>query len=709
MPDPQLSFLSPAPAATPPWADQPVSDAELIARLEAQGALEGGPVIARDDLLALSAPPTYVVGPNPFLADQGRAAERPWQDPGPRGGTEAGGDVSHGKNNPLYFAHYYSTKVPPHAIVPFLMHYSEPGDLVIDPFCGTGMTGLAAQLCADAPGDRAGARRAILGDLGPAPTFIAAITNCLGSLVGDVAWLEGLVDEIRSARDSLLHTRASGWLRGEKNAALRVNDPRRYGDRQGRIEYVVWSDVLLCPACGVRQVWWERTFQGAGVKPEEAPLCSACGEALKLESEHRARMLVTDPVLGVELEQAERVPVLVNYSFKGGRYEKHPDEDDLARIREAGVLLADAPLPVRELQPGINTDQPRRSHGFTHMHHFFSARNGVLLSDLWTRAWAQERKERRLLALYLLTGSVQRVCCLNRFMPGHDRHVGPLSGTLYVAPLITEIPATEYFESRLRDLKRLHGAPPGRGVFVTTQSATHLSNLPDESIDYAYTDPPFGGNLNYSEINVLVEPWLRARTDAEPEAIVNSVQGKDNSDYQGLMERSFRELHRVLKPGRYVSVQFQNTDPAVWNALRDAMEDAGLQIVEVARLDKQKGTTKQLAYGTTVLGDLVITARKGDPEATGATHDGVDVWDIVDELVGTDEDHARRERNVLYNRLVARYLTDGRPVPISAGDFYAGLEARYVVRGDRVYRVGATLPAMADEPAPALFDTTEGT
>ena len=53
-------------------------------------------------------------------------------------------DIREGKNDPIYNAHSYHTKVPPRAIIPYILHYTEPGDIILDPFCGSGMTGVAA-------------------------------------------------------------------------------------------------------------------------------------------------------------------------------------------------------------------------------------------------------------------------------------------------------------------------------------------------------------------------------------------------------------------------------------------------------------------------------------------------------------------------------------------------------------------------------------
>ena len=102
--------------------------------------------------------------------------------------------MSEGKNDPIYNAHSYHTKVPHKAIMRYILHYTDPGDIVFDGFCGTGMTGVAAQLCGDkraveslgyrvdeagvvcdgqTPISRLGARKAVLVDLSPAATFIA--------------------------------------------------------------------------------------------------------------------------------------------------------------------------------------------------------------------------------------------------------------------------------------------------------------------------------------------------------------------------------------------------------------------------------------------------------------------------------------------------------------------------------------------------------
>src|SRR5450756_398121 len=180
--------------------------AELRTKLPELRKMEGFPIGTDDDIIALSDPPYYTACPNPWIADfvNEWKAEKPAKPRDWHYSREPfAADVSEGKNDPIYNAHSYHTKVPHKAIMRYILHYTEPGDIVFDGFCGTGMTGVAAQMCGDRavveslgyrvdkdgmisqqepdengkavwkPFSKIGARRAVLNDLSPAATFIA--------------------------------------------------------------------------------------------------------------------------------------------------------------------------------------------------------------------------------------------------------------------------------------------------------------------------------------------------------------------------------------------------------------------------------------------------------------------------------------------------------------------------------------------------------
>jgi hypothetical protein len=148
--------------------------------------IEGFPIGKDEDIIALSNPPYYTACPNPFIEDFIKEHGKPYDEATDDYHREPfAADVSEGKNDPIYNAHSYHTKVPYKAIMRYILHYTEPGDIVFDGFCGTGMTGVAAQMCgnpdpefkakieAEMPYVKWGARKAILNDLSPAATFIA--------------------------------------------------------------------------------------------------------------------------------------------------------------------------------------------------------------------------------------------------------------------------------------------------------------------------------------------------------------------------------------------------------------------------------------------------------------------------------------------------------------------------------------------------------
>ena len=229
---------------------------------------------------------------------------------------------------------------------------------------------------------------------------------------------------------------------------------------------------------------------------------------------------------------------------------------------------------------------------------------------------------------------------------------------------------------------------------IDTRSATDLSYLQDASTDYIFVDPPFGGNLNYSELSFVWEAWLRTFTNNVPEAVVNPVQRKGLLEYQRLMERCFRECYRVLRPGRWITVEFHNSQNAVWNAIQEAILRAGFILADVRSLDKIRGTFKQLAYTTAVKQDLIISAYKPhtefDHRFQTQAGSAAGAWAFVEEHLrhlplpqaqaGRLEVLAERQPYLLYDRMVAFHIQRGLTVPLGAAEFYAGLRQRFPER-----------------------------
>ncbi len=580
----------------------------------------------------------------------------------------------------------------------YVLHYTEPGDVVLDGFCGTGMTGVAAQLCGDkktveslgyrvdvdgtisqqetdANGKTAwqsfaklGARRAVLNDLSPAATFIAYNYNT----PVDVQAFE------REAKRILNEVEAEcGWMYETRHTD---------GKTKGKINYTVWSDVFVCQSCTREVVFWEVAVDKAEGKVRDEFPCPHCGAMLTKRRMERAWVTKHDRYLDATVRQVKQVPVLINYTVGQRRYEKTPDEFDLALIEKIEQSEIPYWFPTERMPEGYNTKQPKVSHGLTHVHHFYTKRNLWVLSAFRKRCTTGP-------PLLWFNSQLINISNLNRYRPNVSFPYNPLSGTLYIGSQVSESCAFTAYKNKLNRLVEAFKQidPPS---LISAQSTAQAMEVPRHSVDYIFTDPPFGGNLMYSELNFLWEAWLKVFTNNKQEAIENKVQGKGLPEYQRLMTSCFQEYFRVLKPGRWMTVEFHNSKNSVWNAIQEALQHAGFVVADVRTLDKQQGTFKQVTTAGAVKQDIVISAYKpnGGLEERFKLEAGTEqgVWDFVRThlkqlpvFVSKDDQAeviAERLSYLLFDRMVAFHVRRGVLVPLSAAEVYAGLAQRFSER-----------------------------
>lgn len=118
------------------------------ADLDSVRDIEGFPIAEDEQIIQLSEEPFYTACPNPFIKEFLTKKGHPYDETTDDYHCEPyTADVSVGKGDPIYNSHMYHTKVPYKAIMKYILHYTKPGDVVFDGFCGSGMTGVAAQMC----------------------------------------------------------------------------------------------------------------------------------------------------------------------------------------------------------------------------------------------------------------------------------------------------------------------------------------------------------------------------------------------------------------------------------------------------------------------------------------------------------------------------------------------------------------------------------
>ena len=325
----------------------------------------------------------------------------------------------------------------------------------------------------------------------------------------------------------------------------------------------------------------------------------------------------------------------------------------------------------------------------------FLPRAAQSLAAMWRRADGWEDQRLRNMLLFFVEQAVWTMSLLNRFRPtGYSQVNQFLSGVFYLPSQHAEVSLAYVLSGKLERLVSAFSSQPIRHTTAMTSVADCARTLiPDDSIDYVFTDPSFGENIYYADLNYLVESWHGILTRSESEAIVDRAKSKGLSDYQRLMQGCFKEYCRVLKPGRWMTVVFHNSRNAVWNAIQEAMLAAGFVVADVRTLDKQQGSYRQVT-STAVKQDLVISAYKpnyGLEERftlEGGNEDGA--WDFTRTHMrqlpvfvakeGRAEVIAERQNYLLFDRMVAFHVQRGVTVPLSAAEFYAGLEQHFPSR-----------------------------
>jgi DNA modification methylase len=670
--------------------------------------IEGFPIGEDEDILNLSDPPFYTACPNPWISEfiEEWEQEKPKKPKGYQYHREPfAADVSEGKGDPIYKAHSYHTKVPHKAIMRYLLHYTEPGDIVFDGFAGTGMTGVAAQACGDRsvvlslgyqvkengvilkeeidenqrkfwkPFSKLGSRRTVMNDLSPAATFIAYNYNT----PVDVIKFEKIAQNILSSVEQ-----ECGWM----YETLHTD-----GKTRGTINYTVWSDVFRCPDCSNEIVYWKLVADVAKGRISDNSVCPKCQSEISKRNLDRAWITEYDSIIGDTIRQAKQVPVLINYSIAGnkGRLEKVPDQADLKLIEKIESINCPYPLPDEKVPLGDKTGEPLRI-GITHAHHFYTKRNRYVLSALYEFA----RRASNGLSTFFVQYATLGFSKLARYVPTHFSQVNQyLSGTLYIGSLQVEVSPDYILNGKLeRLLKReVRGFGKKRESVINTGDASQFPIMAKQ-MDYIFIDPPFGANLNYSELNFLWESWLKIWTDKIPEAIENKVQGKGSEEYRDLMKSCFVEAYRILKPGRWMTVEFSNTRAAVWNSIQTALGDAGFIVANVSALDKKQGSFNAVTNTTSVKQDLVISAYKPNGGFEERFQNEADteagVWDFVrthlQYLPVTKQREAKllivteRDPRILFDQMVAYYVRKGFPVPLSSQEFQRGLALHFIER-----------------------------
>ena len=571
------------------------------------------------------------------------------------------------RSGPLYCAFPYPTKISPETIALFIASHTDPGNTVFDGFAGSGTTGLAALLCerpSQAMRDEArrlglkprwGSRNAILYEL-----------SALGSFVGHTLTHPPEPSAFRQAAEEILRAaaRSDGWM-------YEARDPQ---NRQGVIRHIIWSDLLRCPTCHSVVTLWDGCVSRTPAVISSRFRCPVCGWKAPLKAVERLVETETDDVVGACRELRARRMAWV-YGTTGREHWSRPaNADDVALSRRIQTTPVASCVPRIAIPWG---DLYRRGyhHGITHLQHFYTRRNLVMFGRLWERAEVYRPDIRDALRFWLLSYNSAHGTIMTRVVAKAGQNdlvvTSAQPGVLYVSGLPVEKNLVAGLRRKLSTISRAFELIHGRqGNVEVRQASSCRVDLPDDSVDYVFTDPPFGGNIPYAEVHFLNEAWLGRYTDRREEAIVSHSQNKSPAEYRGLLTASLSEVRRILRPIGKATLVFHSASAEVWHAAQAAYTAAGFTVESTSVLDKTQPSFKQATTSGAVRGDPLLLLGTTSPDGGGS---GGNAWAVAEQLrrkAASASDPEERTAERLYSRLVAHCLMHRREVPMDARSFY---------------------------------------
>lgn len=583
--------------------------------------------------------------------------------------------LSSNRTGALYNAFPYPTKISPEAIAIFIACHTEIGATILDPFAGSGTTGLATKIC-DNPTPymietakklglkpKWGKRKAVLYELSVLGSFVSNTMNNPPSAIGFKKNADKIIKEVEAELGYLYNTL----------------DP--YGN-DGALRYAIWSDILLCPSCNNESTFWKVAVKKKPFSISPNFTCPKCKYEDSINNIERATENSLDKILQKKHVSKKRSLVKI-YGRTGKKtWSRIATPEDLQKLNKSLLNIPASSVPNSKFNWGVLYRKGYHK-GITHLHHFYTKRNLIIFSKLWEKIEKCPGEYKDSLKLLLLSYNASHSTLMSRVVIKKNTTdfviTGAQSGVLYISNLPVEKNILDGVKRKVTTLKQAFELVENSKsqVKVYNSSSTEL-NIPKNTIDYVFTDPPFGDYIPYSEINQINEAWLGSLTNKDEEAIISVSQNKGISEYTNLMSSVFSEINRVLKIEGKMSLVFHSAKAEIWKALIDSYQSAGFFVLSSSILDKIQGSFKQVTSAIKVQGDPILLLSKSKEEQKKKLHsrntDAVIIKRVINHAYNISVNKDERKPERLFSRYVNACIESGIPVSLGAREFYSIIE-----------------------------------
>ncbi|ENJ6137817.1 hypothetical protein AB1Z82_004010 [Bacillus cereus] len=503
-------------------------------------------------------------------------------------------------SNPIFKAFGYPSKIYYPNIQKFIKAYTKENALILDSFCGSGSTGIAALL---------ENRKAVLFDNSPQAINISRNT-----------FLEFKSKDIDEAFKVMKKD-----LRGLINSLYKTTTTDGF---EGYAESIITSNIYSCPSCNN-----EISLHNSATGKRSEYKCNECEYVLNISTEHdKSRLL------------RRRIPVEVNIRVEDKGRKKKTEKRAVTPIDVSTWEEMEKDLegkyghlwsPKQKIV--YNRCYPRVGGwpGFaidSTVEDLFSSRNVLALKIM--NDYIEKNindSELRVFFKFVFTETLFRVSKRLFVTSGIKTvyHIPPVGKeqnvfTVYERKFKSIFKAKEFLENESEGV-------PKANIIVKRANSRDLP-LPNNSIDYAFIDPPYGGVVPYAELNLFYSAWLNENEDLENEVIIPMDYEKKEEyivQWGKMIEEAFAEVYRVLKPGSYFTIVFQSRFNSIWNELRDVMINRlGFEFINIVSNERAE------TFHTNHLNDTnpesaFITYRK-PVEINNSNKEFIEVQNILD-------------------------------------------------------------------------------
>lgn len=426
-----------------------------------------------------------------------------------------------------YMMHKYWGRKPHNVVRDYILNFTKPGDVVLDPFMGSGVVVIESLK---------NNRKAIGIDLNPMACFIAQNTINNVDLDDFLVEFEEIYDKNREKFSELYLTKCPGC----KNEIPFENS--------------IWEIEELVKIKGT---------------------CPTCGKFTKDADSFDQKILKNAVDTFSKLDKANKI--------------FYPKDEILKFVKR---------------------------NGKSHLNQFFTERALAVLGSIIKDIEEVRNPNTKKLILLCFTSMLPNV---SKMIPGDKDTVNGKSGwvisKLWAPKIHTERNPINSFRERFNKIRKgkseLVNVFDPKDAKILNIDATNLKNIESSSVNYIFTDPPYGDSIAYFGLSMFWNAWLKNHVNYENEIIFDPYRNKRYEDYASRMKKVYSELYRVLKNKSYLSFTFHNRNLNIWKAVMDAVTDAGFHLTNVVYQEQAVSSgTQGLNRNNTLRGDFVYNFLK---------------------------------------------------------------------------------------------------